>query len=147
MWLLVLNENILIYWYFWYYLKLPGTLTLTFICTASTLFTFILHLHFYIYISFHHIGQSCSVLQNHSCMWCLVTFNGTFSFASQKGDGIARVDYLKVKNHVTRWKAIIPDRGETPTAPSFLLLSSSITSLCHNNLLHTTASGYKGWRK
>ena len=53
-------ENILIYWYFWYYLKSPETFTLI---TVSTLFSsFILHLHFYIYISFYHIGQSHSVL-------------------------------------------------------------------------------------
>ena len=63
--------NYIIYWkYFWYHLKSSETFTLSFICTASTLFTFTLHQHFNIYISFHHIEQSYSVLQNHSCMWC-----------------------------------------------------------------------------
>ena len=33
------------------------------------------------------------------------------------------------------------------TAPKLLLLSSYISSLRRNNLLHTTAAGYKRWRK
>ena len=108
-------ENILIHWYFCRYLKLPETFTSTFINTVSTLFTFISHLHFYIYISFYHIGQSYSVLQNHLCMWCLVTFKEMFFPTSQKGDGIAGVDYSKMKNGITDWKAIIPDNSQIQT--------------------------------
>ena len=115
--------------------------TLTFIYTLSTLFTFMLHLHFFIYISFHQIGQSHSVLQNHWFMW-LVIF-----LTLQKGDGIANLDYLKVKNDVTHWKTIIPDRSQIHFALNFLLLSSYIASLCCNNLLHTTISGCRGWRR
>ena len=69
--------------------------TLTFIYTLSTLFTFMLHLHFFIYISFHQIGQSHSVLQNHWFMWLVIFLR------LQKGDGVANLDYLKVKNDVT----------------------------------------------
>ena len=65
---------------------------------------FFLLLHYSHLHSFHYIGQSHSVLQNHSCMWCLVTFNWTFFLTSQKGDNIAAVDYLKLKNDVTHWK-------------------------------------------
>ena len=49
-------------------------------------FTFILHLHFYIYIPFHLIRQPYSVLQNHSYMWCLVTFNKIFFLTPLKDD-------------------------------------------------------------
>ena len=54
-------------------------------------------------------------------MWCLVTFNEIFFLSSQKGDGIARVNYLKVKNDVTHWKTIIPDKSQILPAPNFLL--------------------------
>ena len=47
-----------------------------------------------------------------------------YSSLHQKGDRINGVDYLKVKNDVTNWKTIIPDRSQTHTAPNFLLLSS-----------------------
>ena len=117
-------ENLMIYWYFWYYLRSPETFTLTCIFSVSTLFTFILHLQLHIYISFHYIEQSHLVLQNHSCVWCLVTFSGTFFLTSQKGDDIVAVDYLKVKNDVTHWKTIIFDSWQVHAAPSFLLVSS-----------------------
>ena len=54
-------------------------------------------------------------------MWCLVTFNEIFFLSSQKGGGIARVNYLKVKNDVTHWKTIIPDKSQILPAPNFLL--------------------------
>ena len=46
-------------------------------------------------------NSSHLVLQSHLCMRCLVTSNKIFSLTSQKGDSIASVDYLKVKNDVT----------------------------------------------
>ena len=57
-------------------------------------------------------------------MWCLVTFDEIFFLTSQKGGGIASVNYLKVKNDVTYWNTIIPDRNQIHAAPNFLLLSS-----------------------
>ena len=68
------------------------------------------------------------------------------SAKSQKRGGTASVNYLKVKNGVAYWKMIIPDRKQIHAAPNVLLLGSQIASLCRNNLLHTTAPGYKGWR-
>ena len=57
-------------------------------------------------------------------MWCLVTFSEILFLKSEKGGGIASVNYLKVKNEVTYWKTIIPDRNKIHTAPNFLFLSS-----------------------
>ena len=57
-------------------------------------------------------------------MWCLVTFNEIFFLKSQKDGGIASLNYLKMKNEVTYWTAIIPDRNQIHTAPNFLLLSN-----------------------
>ena len=57
-------------------------------------------------------------------MWCLVTFNKIFFFSLQKGGGIACVNYLKVKNDVTHWKAIISDKSRIHAATNFLILSS-----------------------
>ena len=57
-------------------------------------------------------------------MRCLVTFNKIFFLSSQKGGGIAGVNYLKVKNDVTRWKTIIPDKSQIHAASNVLLLSS-----------------------
>ena len=109
---------------FLYYLKSLETFTLIFIYTVSILFTFILHLHFYIYISFHHIGQSHSVLQNHSCMWHLITLNEVLFLPSQQSDGIAGVDCSQVKSYITHWQTIIPDRSQIYAALNLLLLSS-----------------------
>ena len=80
-------------------------------------------------------------------MWCLVTFNEIFFFSLQKGGGTACVNYLKVKNDVTHWKTIISDKSQIHAAPNFLLLSTQIVILPRNNLLHTTATGYKKRRK
>ena len=57
-------------------------------------------------------------------MWCLVTFNKIFFLTSQNGGDIASVNYLKVKNDVTYWNTIIPDRNQIHAPPNFLLLSS-----------------------
>ena len=57
-------------------------------------------------------------------MWCLVTFNEISFFTSQKGDGLAGVHYLKVKDDVTNWKTIIPDRSQIHATPNFSLLST-----------------------
>ena len=57
-------------------------------------------------------------------MWCLVTLNEILFLSSQKGGPIVGVDYLKVKNEITYWKTIIPDRSQIHTASNFLLLSS-----------------------
>ena len=57
-------------------------------------------------------------------MWCLVTFNEIFFLKSQKDDGIASLNYLKMKNEVTYWTTIIPDRNQIHAAPNFLLLSN-----------------------
>ena len=59
-------------------------------------------LSYYIYIttfisSFHHIGQSYSVLQNQLCMDAPSSSTNFSSFTSQICDGIAGVDYLKVE--------------------------------------------------
>ena len=67
--------DVLIYWYFWHYLKLPETFTSVYIFNVFILFTFILHLHFQICIFFHHIEQSHSILQTHLRIRCLFTFN------------------------------------------------------------------------
>ena len=54
----------------------------------------------------------------------LFIFNETLFLALQKGNGIAGVDYLKVKNDVTYWKTI-PDRSQIHFAPNLFLLRSS----------------------
>ena len=83
----------------------------------------------YVYISFHRIGNSSHlVLQNHSCMRCLVISNKIFSLTSQKGDSITGVHYLKVNKDVIHCKTIISDRNQIHAAPNFLVLSSRIAS-------------------
>ena len=57
-------------------------------------------------------------------MWCFVTFNKIFFLTSQKGGGIASVNYLKMKNDVTYWNTIIPDKNQIHAALNFLLLRS-----------------------
>ena len=57
-------------------------------------------------------------------MWCLVTCNEIFFLKSQKSGVLASVIYWEVKNEVTYWKTIIPDRNQIHAAPNFLLLSS-----------------------
>ena len=57
-------------------------------------------------------------------MWRLVTLNKSFCFSSQNGGGIAGVNYLKVKNHVTHWKTIISVKSQIHASSDFLLLSS-----------------------
>ena len=47
-----------------------------------------------------------------------------FFLHHKKGGGIASVNYLKVKNDVTYWKTIIPDKNQIHAAPNFLLLNS-----------------------
>ena len=53
-----------------------------------------------------------------------VSSNEIFFLTSQKGGSIASVDYLKVKNDVTYWNPIVPDRNQIHAAPNFLFLSS-----------------------
>ena len=80
-------------------------------------------------------------------MWYLVTFNEIFFLTSQKGGGTAGVNHLKnLKNDVTYWKTVFPVMSQIHAAPDFLLLSRDIASLRRNNLLLTTAPGYKGWQ-
>ena len=72
-------------------------------------------------------------------MRCLVTFNEIFSLTSQKGDSVAGVDYLKVRNDVIHCKTIISDRSQIHAAPNFLLLSSWIAkfvTITSYTLLH-----------
>ena len=57
-------------------------------------------------------------------MWCLVTFNKIFFLTSQKGNGIANINYLKMKNDSTYWNTIIHERNQIHAASNFLLLSS-----------------------
>ena len=87
------------------------------------------------------------VLQNHSCMRCLVTSNKIFSLTSQKGDIIAGVDYIKVRNEVVHCKTIISDRNQIHAAQSFSLLSSWIASYvaitCYTLLHQATRDGGK----
>ena len=110
--------------------------------SVSTLFSFILHLHFYIYIYSHYIGQSHSVLQNHPCMWCLTIFKEIFFFTLLFL--IVGVDYLKMKNNVTHWKKIIPDRSQIHVAPNFCLqvakLQIYVAIICYT-LLHQATRG------
>ena len=73
-------------------------------------------------------NSSYLVLQNHSCMRCLVTSNEIFSLTSQKGDSVAGVDHLKVRNDVIHCKTIIAVRSQIHAAPNFSLLSSWIAS-------------------
>ena len=75
---------------------------------------------------------------------CDALSNEIFFLTLQKGGGIASVNYLKVRIIVTYWNTFAPDRNQIHALLKFLLLSSLITSLCNNNLLHTTAPGYKG---
>ena len=72
---------------------------------------------------------------------------GMFSLSSQKGGNIAGVNYLKMKNDVTRSKAIIPDKSQIQATSDFFLSSSLIVILPPNNLLHTTSPVCKEWRK
>ena len=53
-----------------------------------------------------------------------VSSNEIFFLTSQKGGGIASVNYLKVKNDVTYWNTIVPDRNQIRAAPNLLFLSS-----------------------
>ena len=53
-----------------------------------------------------------------------VSSNEIFFLTSQKGGGIASVNYLKVKNDVSYWNTIVPDRNQIHAAPNFLFLSS-----------------------
>ena len=76
-----------------------------------------------------------------------VLSNEIFFLITEKVGGIASVNYLKVKNDVTYRNTIVPDRNQFHAAPNVLFSGSYIASLCQNNLLHTTAPGYKGWRK
>ena len=62
----------------------------------------------------HFLSWHWSVFQNYSCMSSLLTFNKISFLTSQKGDCIAGVAYLKVKNHVTCWKTIIPEKSTLP---------------------------------
>ena len=78
---------------------------------------------------------------------CDISPNKIFFLTSQKGGGITSTNYSRVKNDVTYWITIVSDRNQIHAASNFLLLSSYIESLCRINLLHTTAPGYKGWRK
>ena len=64
------------------------------------------------------------ICNNSNWMWCHDTFNEIFFLKSQNGGCIASVNYLTVKNKVTYWKTIIPDRNQIHVAPNFLLLSS-----------------------
>ena len=95
--------------------------------TASTLFMFILHLHLHLHFLSSHwaICQIwfCKIIRAYPC---LVTSNKIFSLTSQKGDIIAGVDYLKVRNEVVHCKTIISDRNQIHAAQSFSLLSSWI---------------------
>ena len=61
-----------------------------------------------------------------------------------KSGGIASVNNLKVKNDVTYWKTVIPDKNQIHDDPNFLLLNSYIASLRYNNLLCINAPDYKG---
>ena len=62
----------------------------------------------------HFLSWHWSVFENYSCMSSLLTFNKISFLTSQKGDCIAGVAYLKVKNHVTCWKTIIPEKSTLP---------------------------------
>ena len=49
--------------------------------------------------------------------------NEILFLTSQEGGGIASVNYLKVKNDVTHWNTIIPDRNQIHAFRYFSLLS------------------------
>ena len=59
-----------------------------------------------------------------------VSSNVIFFLTSQKGGGIASVDYLKMKNDATYWNTIFQigkscfNRNQIHAAPNFLFLSS-----------------------
>ena len=53
-----------------------------------------------------------------------VSSNVIFFLTSKKGGGITSVNYLKMKNDVTYWNTIFPDRNQIHAAPNFLFLSS-----------------------
>ena len=91
----------------------------------------ILHTFFSVsFVDFEQVNVSRVVIINNSnSMWCLITFNEIFFFSLEKGDGIACVNYLKVKNDVTHWKVIISDKSQIHVTPNFLLLSSQIVIL------------------
>ena len=55
---------------------------------------------------------------------CNVLSNKILFLTSQKGGGIASVNNLKVKNDVTCWNTIIPDRNQIHALRNFLLLTS-----------------------
>ena len=55
---------------------------------------------------------------------CHVLSDEIFILTSQKGGGIASENYLKVKNDVTYWNTIVPDRNQIHALQNFLLLSS-----------------------
>ena len=55
---------------------------------------------------------------------CDVLSHENFFLTSQKGGGIASVNYLKVENDVTYWYTIVPDRNQIHAAPNFLILSN-----------------------
>ena len=57
-----------------------------------------------------------------------VLSNESFFFASQKGGklfkSIASVNYLKVKNDISYWNMIVPDRNQIHGTPNFSFSSS-----------------------
>ena len=126
------------YWYFWYFLKSPDTFTLTF---------YILCLHYshsyYTRISTFYISHS--ILQNHSCAWCLFTFNEIFLLRSQKGNGIADVDYLKGVFALSGFQPPVLISG--PWSPNPIKISTSSTSSylksSHYDHVHITFNGLR----
>ena len=55
---------------------------------------------------------------------CDVLSHENFFLTSQKGGGIASVNYLKVKSDVTFWITIVSDRNQIHAASNFLFLNN-----------------------
>ena len=51
---------------------------------------------------------------------CDVSSNEIFFLTSQKGSGIASVNYLKMKNDVIHWNTTVSDRNQIHAAPNVL---------------------------
>ena len=110
--------------------------------------------YIYIYISFYHIGQFVTFGFAKSFVHAMSShLQRNFLPYIQKGDSIAGVDYLKVRNDVINCKTIISDRSQIHAAPNFSLLSSCIaeyvTIICYTLLHQATRDEGKTslWRR
>ena len=82
---------------------------------------------------------------NHSCVWCLFTFNEIFFLRSQKGDGVVDVDYLKGVFALSGLQPPVLISGPWPRNPIKISTSSTSSYLksSHYDHVHITFNGLR----